>query len=485
VRGAAGGAAARGLARALVAAGIALACASDRAHGPGAADAPAAGADDLLVVDCLLPGQIRQLGTRLTFATPRRAVRTTAVECRVRGGEYTAAGRASLATALAVWVPLARAGDPQAQNQVGELYERGLGLAPDPAAAAEWYRRAAEQGFAPAQINLGQLYELGLGVPRDPALALVWYRRASGLGEAGLDYVPDAPAGGAAPPGGALAPREPGARRSEPPRADAREPGPGAPSPPRPGPGIDFGAYHALVIGNDAYRQLPRLETAVADARAVASLLERRYGFRVTRLEDASRYQILSALNELRARLGAGDNLLVYYAGHGELDRVNMRGHWLPVDAEPASTANWISNISVTDLLNAMAAKQVLVVADSCYSGALTRAALARLEADLPEAARRSWLAAMAGRRARLAFTSGGLEPVFDRGGGGHSIFARALLDVLEANREVLEGQRLYREVAARVSSAAARERLEQVPEYAPLKYAGHEAGDFFFVPRG
>ena len=57
----------------------------------------------------------------------------------------------------------------------------------------------------------------------------------------------------------------------------------------------------------------------------------------------------------------------MYYAGHGQLDRVNQRGHWLPVDAEPDSPANWISNISVTDILNAMALQQLLVVADSCY----------------------------------------------------------------------------------------------------------------------
>ena len=67
--------------------------------------------------------------------------------------------------------------------------------------------------------------------------------------------------------------------------------------------------------------------------------------------------------------------------------------------------------------------------------------------------------------------------------GGNHSVFAKALLEVLNANSDILEGGRLHREVAARVAYAAGRFQVEQVPEYAPIKYAGHDFGDFFFVP--
>jgi uncharacterized caspase-like protein len=245
----------------------------------------------------------------------------------------------------------------------------------------------------------------------------------------------------------------------------------------------NFGRYHALVIGNNEYRQLAKLETAVADAQAVADLLKRSYGFKTTLLLNADRYAILSALNALRESLTEDDNLLIYYAGHGELDRVNQRGHWLPVDAEPTSTANWISNIQVTDVLNAMAAKQVMVVADSCYSGTLTRASLAQLDSGLSDKARTEWIKLMAGKRARIVLSSGGVQPVLDSGGGRHSVFAQAFLAALSGNGGVLEGQRLYRTVAQNVASTAAAASVEQLPQYAPIKYAGHEAGDFFFVP--
>jgi uncharacterized caspase-like protein len=249
-------------------------------------------------------------------------------------------------------------------------------------------------------------------------------------------------------------------------------------------PPLTFGRYHALVIGNNAYPHLPRLETAVADAQGVADLLSKKYGFEVTLLRDANRYQILSALNAYRANLTSADNLLIYYAGHGELDQLNQRGHWLPVDAEPDSTANWISNADITDILNAVAAKHVLVVADSCYSGSLTRASLTRLQSGLSESEWIARLRALDAKRSRTALTSGGLQPTLDSGGGQNSVFAKAFLAVLAENDGLLEGQRVHQEVQARVTYAAEQVRFEQVPEYAPIRYSGHEGGEFFFVPR-
>jgi uncharacterized caspase-like protein len=253
-----------------------------------------------------------------------------------------------------------------------------------------------------------------------------------------------------------------------------------APAPPP----IDFGNYHALVIGINDYTHIPKLETAINDAEAVGRVLAERYGFQVQVLRNPNRYQLLSALNQLRARLTSEDNLLIYYAGHGELDQTNQRGHWLPVDAEADSDANWISNISLTDILNTMNARQIMVVADSCYSGALTRTVLTQLEGGKSDDERLVWLKTMATKKARTALTSGGLAPVLDGGGGGHSVFARALIDSLANNTGVMEGQRLYQQVAARVAFVADQVRFEQLPQYAPIKHTGHEAGDFFFVAR-
>jgi len=155
---------------------------------PTASTSAARNADDLLIVDCLLPGQIRKLGQRMTFTAPRQAIKTSGIDCAIRGGEYVAYDRSNYATALNVWMPLAEAGDKTAQTYVGEIYDKGLGITPDYAKAALWYRKAAEQGDRRAQLNYGYLYEKGLGVKKDPVEALNWYRKASGMsGNIALD----------------------------------------------------------------------------------------------------------------------------------------------------------------------------------------------------------------------------------------------------------------------------------------------------------
>ena len=157
--------------------------------GVDSGSSPASGdPDQFLVVDCLLPGQIRKLGQSMTYLSPRRPIRTTAINCEIRGGEYVSYDRANYATALNIWLPKAKEGDPAAQTYVGEIYEKGLGIDPDYQIAAAWYKKAADQGYTRAQINLGFLYEKGLGVPKDEVQALTLYRNASGLDESDLQF---------------------------------------------------------------------------------------------------------------------------------------------------------------------------------------------------------------------------------------------------------------------------------------------------------
>ena len=236
-----------------------------------------------------------------------------------------------------------------------------------------------------------------------------------------------------------------------------------------------MGRYHALVIGINAYKHIAPLKTAARDATAVAKLLEKGYGFNVELLLDASRADIIAALDKLRDKLTKEDNLLIYYAGHGTVDTSSERGYWLPVDADDKTRVNWVSTSDITDTLKALAAKHVLVVADSCYSGTLVRGLQTVTPAVSSE--REVLLKRLAQKRARTVLTSGGLEPVLDSGGGDHSVFAKAFLGALQENSEVLEGQQLFTEIRRQVIFNA-----KQTPEYADIRFAGHEGGDFLFV---
>ncbi|MGD9133172.1 MAG: ankyrin repeat domain-containing protein, partial [Desulfobacterales bacterium] len=134
---------------------------------------------------------------------------------------------------------------------------------------------------------------------------------------------------------------------------------------PRSYPDIDFGNYSALIIGNNNYEHLPPLKTAQNDAKKVAETLKEKYGFKVKLILDANRSDILLALNNLRLILTRHDNLLIYYAGHGWLDKEADEGYWFPVDAEKDNTLAWIPNSSITASIRALKAKHVLIVADS------------------------------------------------------------------------------------------------------------------------
>ncbi|HEX8069559.1 MAG TPA: caspase family protein [Pyrinomonadaceae bacterium] len=234
--------------------------------------------------------------------------------------------------------------------------------------------------------------------------------------------------------------------------------------------------FYALVIGNNNYASLPKLKTAGADARAVEKLLREEYGFQTKLLVDATRTQIVSALSAYRRELSPDASLLVYYAGHGYNDRETDKAYWLPVDAERDDQANWLIADEITTGIKAIPAKHVLVVADSCYSGTLTRG----LGDMQPRPAERAqFLQRMAAGKSRTLIASGGNEPVADGGGGSHSVFAAALLKGL---REIGRGQFTAGELYNNYVLEAVAGRAQQTPVYALLQNSGHESGDFVFV---
>jgi ankyrin repeat protein len=235
---------------------------------------------------------------------------------------------------------------------------------------------------------------------------------------------------------------------------------------------VDFGRYYALVIGNNDYQFLPKLKTAQNDAKKVAEILKIRYGFNAQLLLDASRSDILLALFNLRKNLSKKDNLLIYFAGHGWLDEKGDEGYWLPIDAEQTNMINWVSNSSITTTLKAMDAKHVLVVADSCYSGKLARGLHTVNRTP-------GYLFRLSQKKARCVISSGGLEPVIDSGGDDlHSIFASAFINALRDSAEIMDGAQLFNQIRRPVMLNS-----DQTPEYSDIRKAGHEGGEFIFVP--
>jgi len=247
----------------------------------------------------------------------------------------------------------------------------------------------------------------------------------------------------------------------------------------RQAPAVDTG-YYALIIGNNNYKYLNKLKTAITDAKEVERILKERYGFNTTLLIDASRNDILDSLNEIREKLKPNDNLLIYYAGHGEFNEQLNKAYWLPVDAQKNKTTNWIIADDITSNIRAISSNHVLIVSDSCYSGTLTRAATTEITSKDERAA---YINKMTARKSRTLMASGGNEPVADSGGGKHSVFAGAFLRALNepegavfTAEELFHGRGGIKEAVSGKSS--------QSPEYNNIRDSGHDGGDFVFLAK-
>ena len=126
-----------------------------------------------------------------------------------------------------------------------------------------------------------------------------------------------------------------------------------------------------------------------------------------------------------------------------------------------------------------------MVVADSCYSGVLLRGSdLGGFQAA-SETDRREYLQRLLEKKARVALTSGGVEPVADGlAGENESVFTGAFLRVLEGSQEALSGQEIFLKVSEEVVRVSAAAGIRQTPEFAGILQSGHDGGDFIFVPR-
>ena len=114
---------------------------------------------------------------------------------------------------------------------------------------------------------------------------------------------------------------------------------------------------------NKNYQNLDKLNNSINDVREIKNLLEDKYNYNVTLIEDADEETIWKQLYNLRS-LKEEDNLLIYYSGHGIIDKETDIGYWLPVDADPKIPNRWISDIDIKSNLHAIRAKHIMVIAD-------------------------------------------------------------------------------------------------------------------------
>ena len=214
-----------------------------------------------------------------------------------------------------------------------------------------------------------------------------------------------------------------------------------------------------LTIGINSYLSWPQLKTAVNDARAVKNVLLKRYHLAPSRVIG---HNILGAFRDLAKKVKPEDSPLVTYAGHGQIDPVTGKGSWIPVECGTDDPTAWIDNRNITDYLNvnAIKARHVLMVSDSCFSGDLFRGNRGALPAVDDAFHKRAYTCS-----SRQAISSGGLELVSDASFGGNSVFNHLLVAALDNNtKPCLIPSEIFGEIKAGVGKNA-----DQLPQFGDL----------------
>ena len=238
-----------------------------------------------------------------------------------------------------------------------------------------------------------------------------------------------------------------------------------------------LGKYKALIIGINDYKDpmIPDLETATNDATEIAGVLKNRYGFDVKLLlgRAATKDVIYRELRSLTGSTKPNDSVLIYFAGHGDLDRTYDGGWWIPADAVGGNPVTYLDNVQVQKAMRSMKARHVLLVSDACYSGTLFGKAR-----SLPAVIDDKYYLGLYNEKSRWGMTSGNKTPVSDPGTDGHSVFAYQLI------KELGKGDKPFistHELCARIAPVIANN-SEQTPICRPILNTGDQGGEFVFV---
>jgi Caspase domain len=237
-----------------------------------------------------------------------------------------------------------------------------------------------------------------------------------------------------------------------------------------------LGAYRALIIGINDYKdpKIPDLKTAENDAKDMAELLSDSYGFQVQLLlgRKATKEAIYRALRNLATSTKSDDSVLIYYAGHGDLDRTYNDGWWITADSK-GGPVTYLDNAQVQQSMRNMNARHVLLISDSCYSGTLFGQSRA-----IPQVIDNKYYLNLYNEKSRWGMTSGNKTPVSDAGSDGHSVFAYQLLKELRKNEKpYISIQELCIRIAPIVGNNS-----EQTPLCRPVRNTGDQGGEFVFV---
>lgn len=232
----------------------------------------------------------------------------------------------------------------------------------------------------------------------------------------------------------------------------------------------------AVIVGINEYEKWPVLEFGVADAKAVKARLEEEGFDDITVIlgREATQRRILTALYDyLPKKVQRDDRVVFYFAGHGQthdLPNGGKEGYIIPVDAGVDNyTSTGISMDQIRGLSSRIAAKHIIYIMDSCYSGLGFSRGMITVSPELD-----GYLRKISSMRVVQIITAGGKgEQVQEKEGHGlfTTYFLRALGGEADFNKDnVVTGTELGAYLRPTVSNASGQ---AQTPLYGRLEGEG------------
>lgn len=232
------------------------------------------------------------------------------------------------------------------------------------------------------------------------------------------------------------------------------------------------GKYYALIVGVSKYDE-PKLnlDKPEKDAEKIKEIFLKRYSFTDSTtflLQNPTRQKIISELYRLRKIIGANDNLLIFYAGHGFWDEEARQGYWWAKDAIPDDPSTWLSNSDLREQIRSIKSAHTLLISDACFSGGIFKT---RSGNEIQNATRDIQL--LYSMPSRRAITSGTMTAVPD-----NSIFLEYFSKRLNDNQnKFLSSQQLFDSFRTAVINNS-----NVVPQDGVIADTGDEGGDFIFI---
>ena len=242
---------------------------------------------------------------------------------------------------------------------------------------------------------------------------------------------------------------------------------------------------YAVLFASNQYSNLPpdkQLANPVPDAHAIAEELRDHYGFQVEVVENPTVDTIITTLTRYAdMKYGEGDQLLVFFAGHGTYDDRFKQGFLLGSDskADDPNRRTYLSHDNLRTMVDNLPAKHVLLIIDACFGGTFDQRIGRGGSRGDDEYAKKTGEEYRKGREkwtTRSYLTSGGKEYVSDGLPGHHSPFAAHLLEALRSDGES-QGYLTFSRLASDVQTTKPEPFQGQWGQYEP-------GGDFVLLYR-